>query len=346
MGAVFANASVGQTVTIPASDPALIAVGASVNRVSWTDVRGNAISFNTPELPAPQPGGPAFFSSAGPNRLGDLKPDVLAPGGFLISAMAGAADPRFSTSSLFAGLCAPLGCQVVAPEYAVTAGTSMAAPLVSGAIALLLSNDARLTQPELRSLLQAGTRSLEIAPDVPGREGGGVLDLEQSWAAAFTDFAGHGFVSLPPPAAEHSRLRFAGEHLLADPQRQLAGRIWLRDEAAQISDHDVARLSLHVRGARVAQPLEPLAPGLFGFALSSPLPALAERAQIELRFDDDVLLAAELPVLGPVERRATAAGGGCTMSQRGLGTVARRASPGVPAVLLALLLTLRRRRRS
>lgn len=341
MGAVFANATVQQTITIPASDPALIAVGASINRLGWSDTRGTLVTFSTTEQPAPEPGGPAFFSSAGPNRLGDLKPDLLAPGGFVVSAMPSAADPRGFASSVFAGLCAPLGCQVVTPEYAVTAGTSMAAPMASGAIALLLEQNPRLTQPELRALLQAGTRPLDLPADVVSREGGGVLDLEQSWRAAFGDAEG-GALS-PSPGAEHSRLRFAAEALVADPERQLAARLWLRDAGGRISDHDPARLSLHVSGARVAQPLAHLAPGLFGFALSSPAPALAERAHVEVRFDERTLLTGELPVLGPVERRAATAGGGCGLLVEGVGAASRHSSPGVPAVLLALLVALRHR---
>ncbi|MEY2930238.1 MAG: hypothetical protein RL033_987 [Pseudomonadota bacterium] len=346
MGAVFANATAQQTVTIPASDPALIAVGASINRLDWSDSRGNALTFRTLEEPTPEPGGVAFFSSAGPNRLGDLKPDLLAPGGFVISALASAADPRSSPSSVFSGLCAPLGCQVVTSQYAVTAGTSMAAPMVSGAIALLLERDPSLTQPELRALLQAGTAALHTAPDLASREGGGVLDIEQSWRAAFTDPTGGGVVLPAAPDPAHSRLRFASESLVSDPERQLAARIWLRDVDGENVDYDPERLSLHVSGARVAQPLERLAPGLFGFALTSPVPALAAHARIELRYDDRALLTGELPVLGTVEPRGTTVGGGCHLGRGGLGSATRPASSGVPAVLLALLVASLRRKRA
>jgi hypothetical protein len=75
LGAVFAGASAQQTITIPASDPALIAVGASINRLDWSDYRGQTARYDDPKLdPAPAVGGAAFFSSAGPNRLGDIKP--------------------------------------------------------------------------------------------------------------------------------------------------------------------------------------------------------------------------------------------------------------------------------
>jgi hypothetical protein len=170
-----------------------------------------------------------------------------------------------------------------------------------------------------------------------------MLDLEQSFAGLSAAAAGP--APLAAPARERSRLRFAAEALVSDPERQLAARIWLRDASARLSDPDLARLALHVTGARLAQPLERLGPGLFGFSLTSPAPALADRARVELRLDERPLLSAELPVLGEVERRATTAGGGCNLRGVGVGAATRHASPGVPAVLLALLVASRRRPR-
>jgi hypothetical protein len=47
----------------------------------------------------------------------------------VISALARSADPRRGAAGIFSGgLCAGLGCQIVSDGYALTAGTSMAAP--------------------------------------------------------------------------------------------------------------------------------------------------------------------------------------------------------------------------
>ena len=343
VGAVFANASAQQTITIPASDPALIAVGASINRLDWTDYRGQTARYANAQLePALAVGAAAFFSSAGPNRLGDIKPDLLAPGGFVVAALAGAADPRSGGRGVFSGLCLPLGCQVVSAAYAVTAGTSMAAPMVSGAVALLLERSPRLTQPELRALLQAGSDALEALPDPASREGGGVLNIARSFAALEISPRAAGDL----PDAAQSRLRFASGVLLADPARELAAQLWLRDTAGQVFDADPARLSLRVTGGVLVRDLERLAPGLYGLALSSPSPALADTLHVEVRVDGRSWLRAQLPVLGAVERCGDSVGGGCSTTavsaaRTGEPTALARAAGGL--ALLGLLVAVRGR---
>lgn len=342
IGAVFPRASAQQTITIPASDPGLIAVGASINRLEWSDYRGQPASFASAQLvPAPEVGAAAFFSSAGPNRLGDIKPDVLAPGGFVVAALASAADPRIGGQGVFSGLCSPLGCQVVASEYAVTAGTSMAAPMVSGAVALLLERAPGLTQPELRALLQAGSDALATAPEPVTREGGGVLNIARSFDAlsgATPDAA--------LPDATQSRLRFASGFLLADPARELSAQLWLRGARGEPFDLEPARLTVHVAGAELARDLERAAPGLYRLALSSRAPAVADTASVELRIDGRRWLSAELPVLGAVEPRGASVAGGCSASppvaaRRGTSPVQAGGSGGL--ALLGLLVCARRR---
>jgi subtilisin family serine protease len=331
LGAVFANASAQQTINIPASDPALIAVGASINRLDWSDYRGRPVSYDDPKLDPPLAvGAAAFFSSAGPNRLGDLKPDVVAPGGFVVAALAGSADPRFGGRGVFSGLCLPLGCQVVSDDYAVTAGTSMAAPMVSGAVALLLQRNPQLTQPELRALLQAGSSALEPAPEPLSREGGGALSI----AGSFEALQSAPRTADERPDAAESRLRFASDVLLSDPARQLSAQLWLRAADGAVFDLDPARLSVKLSGGRLARELGRLAPGLYQFAVSSPAPALDATLRVDLRVDGRSWLAAELPVLGDVERRGDSLGGGCSASARTSGPTTH----GVAG--LALLLSL------
>jgi subtilisin family serine protease len=333
IGAVFAHASAQQTVTIPASDPGLIAVGASINRLDWLDYRGQPARYQDARLePAPALGAAAFFSSAGPNRLGDIKPDLLAPGGFVIAALASAADPRSGGQGVFSGLCSPLGCQVVSSAYAVTAGTSMAAPMVSGAIALLLQRSPRLSQPELRALLQAGSDALDPAPEPGSREGGGVLNIARSFQA----LASSPVADAAQPDAAQSRLRFAGGFLLADPARELSAQLWLRDAAGQVFDADPARLSARVTGGVLARELERLAPGLYRLSLTSPSPALAETLRVQLRIDGRSWLEGELPVLGAVERRGDSLAGGCSASAVGLQAGYAHGAAGLALLVLLL----------
>jgi subtilisin family serine protease len=103
-------------------------------------------------------GGPAWFSSRGPTRDGRCKPDVMADGVAVVAARSlpgdgGDGDPYLTCKS----------------------GTSMAAPQVAGAVALLYEAAGRpLSAEEVRAILT------ETARPVRGGSGAchGVLDVE------------------------------------------------------------------------------------------------------------------------------------------------------------------------
>ncbi|TDC52901.1 hypothetical protein E1212_07085 [Jiangella ureilytica] len=102
----------------------------------------------------------APFSSAGPTRDGRGKPDLLAPGVAVLSARS-----------------APPGSRVSAGALTRKSGTSMAAPHVTGAVALCLQATAgRLGAVELRRLVLDAVRPAPRASP-PGRAGAGYLDL-------------------------------------------------------------------------------------------------------------------------------------------------------------------------
>ncbi len=312
LGALFTGATASQTITIPASDADLIAVGASINRVDWTAFDGTTVSV---EGIAPQPlvpGAAAFFSSAGPNATGDIKPDLLAPGGFVIGAMASSADPRSGGRGVFSGgLCSGAACQVVSDGYAVTGGTSMAAPMVSGAAALLLEANPSLTLPELRALLQAGSSPLATSPDVSGREGGGTLDI----AGAFDAFASTPRSEAERPDAGQSRLRAAAGVLVPDPARSLAVQLWLRDVSGAVFDADVGRLRARVTGGELRSELARSGPGLYALRVGAPLASAEPLLRVELSVDDQPFSALELPIqtAAPSPPRRSS-DGGCALS--------------------------------
>ncbi len=84
-----------------------------------------------------QSGQIASFSSIGPTSDGRIKPELVAPGVSIISARSGSTDMGI----------------LYTPHYTSASGTSMAAPHVAGAVALLKQTDSDLTPDEIKEIL-------------------------------------------------------------------------------------------------------------------------------------------------------------------------------------------------
>jgi serine protease AprX len=97
----------------PANDPYAITVGAAEDH--------GTVSTSDDAQPS--------WSSQGITQDGVAKPDVLAPGAHIVSTLA--------SGSAFASLCS--SCIIGNNQYFQASGTSMAAPIVSGAVADLLA---------------------------------------------------------------------------------------------------------------------------------------------------------------------------------------------------------------
>jgi len=113
----------------PANDPYVITVGA-------TDTSGT-----TPV--------PASYSSVGMTQDGFSKPDVYAPGSHIVSVLA--------PNSAFAAMCPSCA---IGGEYIKASGTSFAAPVVTGAVADLLSLNPNLTPDQVKAILIATSQPL------------------------------------------------------------------------------------------------------------------------------------------------------------------------------------------
>lgn len=102
------------------------------------------------------------YSGRGPTEDCIMKPDIVAPGGHIIG-------------------CAPVSNRVVLTSdgwqkyYCMKSGTSMATPMVSGAVALLLSKYPQMTNREVKIRLKNASTDLGL----PRRhQGWGMLNLE------------------------------------------------------------------------------------------------------------------------------------------------------------------------
>ncbi len=139
----------------PACATQAIAVGAFVSRNHWIDQAGQLRQFQ--HMPA---GSMAGFSSPGPRRDGHPKPDICAPGAFLVSCRSSDAEPHPDRQ--------------VHPQWIAMPGTSMASPVVAGLVALLLESNPDLTPEQVRARLIA-------ASAIPGRPPAGGHDPHWGW---------------------------------------------------------------------------------------------------------------------------------------------------------------------
>lgn len=127
------------TLGMPGTEERAIVVGALTSRES--------ILPDGSSLPGLRQGNLAPFSSHGPTRMGVQRPDVVAPGQWIVAAMA--ANSSASESDDFEDRRLPGG------KYISFQGTSMSTPFVTGVIALMLQREPHLTPEEIRLRLRA-----------------------------------------------------------------------------------------------------------------------------------------------------------------------------------------------
>lgn len=300
LGPLLPRAQKEGTINLPACAPGLIAVGATVNRTDWIDYVGEHVAMPAyAALDGTPVDSAAFFSSAGPNALGVMKPDLAAPGANLIGAMARDADPRSPSTpagGLFddGGACAAAGyspyCFVVDDGHALTGGTSMSAPLVSGAIALLFEHDPTLTQTAVRALLQTGARRIEGRAADARQLGAGALDLERTLEALVDGSA----EILPGSATE---LLVSSSYVHPDPSWPLEALLELRDDAEHLADgFDPRRLTVGVTGGTFVENPRRIAPGLWRFKVVAPPESGGTQLSLDVRFDGRTLAHQTLPI--------------------------------------------------
>ena len=309
-GAVFSAASVAGTVNVPGTHPDLITVGATVNRDGWPTRTGLDV-----ELTGLRLGAVADFSAAGPTATGWLKPDVVAPGAYVVAAMSEQADPRVTRGGLFAAssACDSAECLVVDDAHAVSSGTSMAAPVVTGALALLLARRPDLTAPELRALLQAGVQPVEAG--AVQAAGAGRLDIAASFAALTNDDGVAGV-----PTAANSWIVLADDLARPDPDWPLRGLLQLRDERGRPADgFPRTDLALTVTPGRLAEPLRREAPGLWSFSIVAPAGSGGKTLELSARFQGQLLARRGIPIAvdRSVAKGEVTVHGGCAVSAAG-----------------------------
>ncbi|MSR57211.1 MAG: peptidase S8 [Planctomycetaceae bacterium] len=129
----------------PGSAAGAVTVGAFVTRNAWKDIDGNdqAVGLTLGTI--------AGFSSEGPLRNKQRKPDVTAPGAMIASCLSNDSAPERA--------------QIVDRQHFAEAGTSMASPFIAGVVALLLERNPALDPAAVKAALKKASK-------IPGKAAG------------------------------------------------------------------------------------------------------------------------------------------------------------------------------
>jgi serine protease AprX len=150
------NSGAAETITSPGSDPFVITVGALDD--AGTAMLGDDLM--------------ATFSSRGRTKFDRLnKPDLVAPGRKMVSLLSpsstlGTLYPDQLVTAVVGTTTSLLGVvtnvYASAPEYMRMSGTSMAAPVVAGTVALMLERNPSLQPSQIKSRLKKTVRPLSF----------------------------------------------------------------------------------------------------------------------------------------------------------------------------------------
>jgi MYXO-CTERM domain-containing protein len=357
------------TVSLPATHPAIIGVGCTINKGSWRSIDKQHYGLSVPNVDAvggmpvdserdASPGEPCWFSSAGPTLTGYQKPEIMAPGAAIIGALSQQAVPP-APASIFTGDC-PTGtggiddptCEQIDTNHAVSAGTSFSSPLVAGAVAVLFQQDPTLTQEDVLAALQGGVHRLRGPAPFDDQAGTGELDVPGAIAALQARKA-----PVPhEPVRSHSWMTLGADVFLADGSTPLQAVVLLRssdgdaDAGAIVPADDFgdARVGAYVLvdGSAVAgavQSLEKRGPGVWVATIALPAGLGGSSLTAGATLDGvDIVDPKTIPIATDVwnAEYPPSLKGGCSAT--------RGPAPRVPYAALAAvgLFALRRRRRS
>ena len=198
-----------------------ITVGSYNTRNTWDSLAGTISATTSNPL-----GALSYFSSVGPRRACTLslecpsiqKPEVTAPGAWIAAA--------FSAQTVWpTGTCGE--CYVdLDGVHSYRQGTSMAAPIVAGAVALLLQLAPTATPEDIKAYLEQYATADDVVGTVPNDSWGyGKLNIKAAFDA----------LPVAPPAAPAS--------LEGTVNGTSASLVWPANTALDVDGYDVYRAS-------------------------------------------------------------------------------------------------------
>lgn len=270
------DGTVGKNMHCPAAFDQIVAVGSTVHRTGFTNYQGAYKDYSRGNTPGRRAG----YSSLGPNIRGRFKPDVCAPGNNIISAyssfyLEAKPDARDIQSDVV-----HFPWQGRTYSWNANTGTSMAAPVVGGAVALWLEAVPDLTPAGVIDVLSHCCRQPDEALDYPNNQYGyGEIDVYKGLLYLLGIDAVPGLSSSSPSAVSLSLLS-GGRLQVSFPDTDFPDAVNLR----------VYDLQGCCQWQSVLQPVSavstvrlPLPPGVYAVQVDGPTSATTGSTLIRLR---------------------------------------------------------------
>lgn len=174
-------AEYGHNILAPACFPAVICVGSTAHRLGFTNYEGKYKDYSSGN----QRGKRSGYSSVGPSFNGQTKPDVMAPGNNITSSYSSFYLENNPEARDIKSDVAHFEYNKRTYAWNANSGTSMAAPVVAGILALWLQANPRLTAQDVMEVFRRTCRHPEEEQTYPNNEYGygeidayrGLLDI-------------------------------------------------------------------------------------------------------------------------------------------------------------------------
>ena len=165
----------------PGSAPSVICVGNTINRNQFVNVDGERY-----DLEGHTVGDLDEHSSVGPTLDGRVKPDVVAPGTLVVSSYSSFYEQEHpDASDIRNDAVARFSYDGRNYSWVNSSGTSMATPVVGGAIALWLEANPLLTTQDVLNIIRKTSVPLDASISIPNNQWGyGRIDVYRGLLAA------------------------------------------------------------------------------------------------------------------------------------------------------------------